>query len=294
MSGAGPTLLHRTAGVGRDNPAVRAIAHILEGLMDVARFLVVFAPLILLLIVLAVWLMMRRTMRTRIEMDRQLEKDSEINEWLVVFGWTNKVIYAPTVVLSLLFFALSFVPDMPMGTLGAIWLAVFLMNFVVEEYEIGMKELLIFILAGACLFVWLVLVGLLAAIAETLGVIDARMNGFAYLAFALIFLFAIGVSWIRGLFNYVAITPNYINIQKGPTESGQQISREEYSTIIDTADILERMLGFGKIIISFRDTRRQPLSLLVWGIGRKSRRLENIRGTITIESRGFPGPDVQS
>ncbi|MDM7991960.1 MAG: hypothetical protein QUS11_01465 [Candidatus Fermentibacter sp.] len=264
--------------------------------MDIVRLIVILAPALMLALLAGAWLLMRRTMRTRIEMDSQLKKDSEISEWLVIFGWTSKIIYAPTVILSLLFFGLSFVPGIHLGTLGAVWLAVFLFNFIIEEYEVGMKELLIFLLAGAALFVWLYLVGVLSDIVTTLGEVDARMNGFAYLAFALIFLFAIGVSWVRGLFNYVAITPNYINVQRGPTESGQQISREDYSTIIDTGDLLERMLGFGKIIISFRDAHRQPISLLVWGIGRKSRRLESIRGTITIEGRrreDMPVPPVQ-
>jgi len=284
--------MRRQGGCG-EKRTLQGNAQALEDLMDMDRYLLMFAPLILFLLVLAVWLLMRRTMRTRIEMDRQLRKDSEINEWLVVFGWTDKIIYVPTVVLSLLFFALSFVPRMPMGTLGAVWLAVFLVNFVIEEYQIGVKELIILVLAGVGLFVWLDLVGLLDEITKTLGGIDARMSGFAYLAFALIFLFAIGVSWIRGLFNYVAITQNYVKIQKGPTESGQQISRGEYSTVIDTADILERMLGFGKIGINFRDTSIQPISMLVWGIGRKSRRLESIRGAITIDNRELPEPDSQ-
>ncbi len=257
--------------------------------MNLVRILVMLAPLILVVLGVAVWLMMRRTIRTRIEMDAQLKRDSEISEWLVLFGWTSKIIYFPTVILSLLFFALSFIPGMPLGTMGAAWLAVFLLNFLIEEYDVGIKELLIFLLAGSGAIVWLFLIGMLSAIAETIGGVDARMNGFAYLVFALIFLVAIAVSWIRGLFDYVAITPNYINIQKGPTESGQQISREEYSTIIDTRDLLERMLGFGKIIVSFRDPHRQPLTLLVWGIGAKSRKLENIRGTITIEGRPRPG-----
>jgi len=284
--------MRRQGGCG-EKRTLQGNAQALEDLMDMDRYLLMFAPLILFLLVLAVWLLMRRTIRTRIEMARQLRKDSEINEWLVVFGWTDKIIYVPTVVLSLLFFALSFVPRMPMGTLGAVWLAVFLVNFVIEEYQIGVKELIILVLAGVGLFVWLDLVGLLDEITKTLGGIDARMSGFAYLAFALIFLFAIGVSWIRGLFNYVAITQNYVKIQKGPTESGQQISRGEYSTVIDTADILERMLGFGKIGINFRDTSIQPISMLVWGIGRKSRRLESIRGAITIDNRELPEPDSQ-
>ncbi|HRY60809.1 MAG TPA: hypothetical protein P5266_01340, partial [Candidatus Fermentibacter sp.] len=162
--------------------------------MDIVRLIVILAPVLMLALLVGAWLLMRRTMRTRIEMDSQLKKDSEISEWLVIFGWTSKIIYAPTVILSLLFFGLSFIPGIHLGTLGAVWLAVFLFNFIIEEYEVGMKELLIFLLAGVALFVWLYLIGVLSDIVETLGEVDARMNGFAYLAFALIFLFAIGVT----------------------------------------------------------------------------------------------------
>ena len=121
--------------------------------MDIVRLLVILAPAIMLALMAGAWLLMRRTMRTRIEMDAHLKRDSEISEWLVIFGWTSKIIYAPTVILSLVFFGLSFIPGMQLGTLGAVWLAVFLFNFIIEEYEVGMKELMIFILACAALFV---------------------------------------------------------------------------------------------------------------------------------------------
>jgi len=88
---------------------------------------------------------------------------------------------------------------------------------------------------------------------------------------------------VRGLFYYVAITPNYLNIQSGPTETGEQVSREEYSTRIDTGDFLERLFGFGRIIITFSDTRRQPLFLLVGRIGKKASTLESIRGKLAVD-----------
>jgi hypothetical protein len=89
---------------------------------------------------------------------------------------------------------------------------------------------------------------------------------------------------------YVAITPNFMNVQSGPTETGEQIFREEFSTRIDTDDFLERLPGFGRIIVTFADQRRQPLMLLVGWIGRKAARLESIRGKIVVncssEDRG--------
>ncbi|MCD6364588.1 MAG: hypothetical protein J7M14_01805, partial [Planctomycetes bacterium] len=99
----------------------------------------------------------------------------------------------------------------------------------------------------------------------------------------MIFLCAIVISWIKGLFYYVAITPNYMNIQVGPTETGEQIAREQYSTRIDTGDFLERLFGFGRIVITFRDQRRQPIMMLVSRIGKTAAKLESIRGKLAVD-----------
>ncbi len=248
-----------------------------------AQTIVFSAPFVLVLIGLFIWLLMRRSIRTRFRMDQQLKKDQDISEWLVVFGWTRKVIYLPVILISLIFFVLSLLIKEPSGTMGAIWLGCFLVNFMIEEFDAGIKELLLLVLGLGGIVLWLSYLHWLDDLWAFLGGISADMNGVAYLIFALIFLVAIGVSWIRGLFFYVAFTPNYVNIQKGPTESGQQIGREEISTIVDTEDLLERMLGFGRILVTFRDARREDIRLLVWGIGKKSRTLESIRGAIVIE-----------
>ncbi|MEN8207771.1 MAG: hypothetical protein ABFR50_00820 [Candidatus Fermentibacteria bacterium] len=247
------------------------------------QIIVFIAPFAIVLLGIVLWLFMRRSIRTRFRMDKQLLEDSDISEWLVVFGWTRKVIYLPVILLSLVFFVLSLLLKEPSGTMGAVWLGFFLVNFMIEEYNSGIKELLLLILGLGGMVLWLSYLHWLDDLWLFLGGISADMNGVAYLIFALIFLVAICVSWIRGLFFYVAFTPNYVNIQKGPTESGQQIGREEISTIVDTEDLLERMLGFGQILVSFRDTRREDIRLLVWGIGKKSRKLESIRGAIVIE-----------
>ncbi len=247
------------------------------------QIIVFIAPFAIILLGVIFWLFMRRSIRTRFRMDQQLKKDPDISEWLVVFGWTRKVIYLPVIALSLVFFVLSLLIKEPSGTMGAIWLGFFLVNFMIEEYDAGIKELLLLVLGLGGMVLWLSYLNWLNDLWSFLGGISADMNGVAYLIFALIFLVAICVSWIRGLFYYVAFTPNYVNIQRGPTESGTQIGREEISTSVDTKDLLERMLGFGSIMVTFRDARREDIRLLVWGIGKKSRKLESIRGAIVIE-----------
>jgi hypothetical protein len=108
---------------------------------------------------------------------------------------------------------------------------------------------------------------------------------------AAILLVAVAISWIRGLFYYVALTPNYMNVQTGPTESGEQVSREGYGTRIDTGDFLERLLGFGRIMITFNDRRRPPIICLVARIGKKANKLEALRGKLAVD-RYQPGYDV--
>ena len=247
------------------------------------QIIVFIAPFATALLGIILWLFMRRSIRTRFRMDQQLLKDPDISEWLVVFGWTRKVIYLPVILLSLVFFVLSLLLKEPSGTMGAIWLGCFLVNFMIEEYDAGIKELLLLVLGLGGMVLWLSYLHWLDDLWSFLGGISADMNGVAYLIFALIFLVAICVSWIRGLFFYVAFTPNYVNIQRGPTESGQQIGREAIETGFDTEDLLERMLGFGSILVTFRDSRREDIRLLVWGIGKKARKLESIRGAIVIE-----------
>jgi hypothetical protein len=114
------------------------------------------------------------------------------------------------------------------------------------------------------------------------------MNAAVYLVVGLMGLFAILVSWLKGLFYYVTITPNYMNLQEGPTESGEQIGREDYNSRIDTSDFLERLMGFGRIIITFReDRKREPIAILVWRIQSKAQMLERVRGKLAIDHQAI-------
>ena len=109
-----------------------------------------------------------------------------------------------------------------------------------------------------CLLLWLHLLGGVLPFLGLFGHLAFSISGTGYLLIALIGLLTIGISWLRGLFYYVAITPNYPDLQVGPTEAGEQIGREDYNTKIDTSDFLERLLGFGRISITFKDRSRPP------------------------------------
>ncbi|KPK85690.1 MAG: hypothetical protein AMJ81_03165 [Phycisphaerae bacterium SM23_33] len=256
---------------------------------DWKKIVVLLLPFFLVIVAAIAWLVLKRTIRSRFRMERQLRDDPDINEWLVVFGWSRKVLYGPTILMCLVAAALMLaretraIPNLNAGIVGGIWLAVFFVNFLVDEYEMSVKVLLIALLLLLVLFLWLLFLGWVVPFVRAFRHLAVSVNSTGYLVIAALFLVATFVSWLRGLFYYVALTPNYLNIQTGPTETGEQVSREEYSTRIDTGDFLERLFGFGRIIITFSDQRRQPVVLLVGRIGRKAAKLESIRGKLAVD-----------
>lgn len=256
---------------------------------DWKRIAIFSIPFMLIAISVIVWLFMRKTLRSRRNMERQLREDPDINEWLVVFGWSRKILYLPMVLSSVIACILMYIGQAAgwgpaFGhVVGGIWLGVFVLNFLVDEYEMSVKVLVIALLCVVLLCLWLVALDWFVPFLRFFRNLRFSLSAQGYLILALLFLLAIGVAWLKGLFYYVAITPNYLNIQVGPTETGEQVSREEYSTRIDTGDFLERMLGFGRIVVTFADQRRQPMLLLVGRIGPKAAKLESIRGKLAVD-----------
>ena len=236
-------------------------------------------------------LILRKTVRTRLATERQIRDDPDINEWLVVFDWTNKILYVPTIVMSLvaallmLLGKVSWLDWITPGLVGGLWFTVFFINFLIEEYELNIKVILIGLLCAALILLWLHLVGWVRPFLSVFHHISVRLNAGGYLVLAVLVIVVIAFSSIRVLFFYVAITPNFVNIQEGPTETGTHVAQEDYNSRIDTRDFLERLMGFGRILIIFKDQKRAPLSLLVWRIKQRATSLEAIRGTISVEQR---------
>ncbi|MHC4167235.1 MAG: hypothetical protein ACYSWQ_09790 [Planctomycetota bacterium] len=226
----------------------------------------------------------RKPLRTRLRMQKVVRDDPDINDWLIVFSWTPKILYVPTIIASFLAAILSCFESIPPAAIGGIWTAVFFLNFLVEEYNISIKILLIAVVGIGFFLLWLHLLGWVVPFLRLFQRIALSMNAAVYLVVGLIGLLAILVSWLRGLFYYVTITPNYMNLQEGPTESGEQIGREDYNSRIDTSDFLERLMGFGRIVITFReDRKREPVVVLVWQIQKKAQLLERVRGKLAID-----------
>ena len=237
------------------------------------------------------WLLIRRTLRTRLRMEKGLRLDPDMNDWLVIFGWTSKVLYVPTMSAAVLATILMFLQESGWGIfagidphlVGGVWFAIFFINFLIEEYNINIRLLIIAFSCAGVLLLWLHLLGWVTGFLGLFKHLAFSISGTGYLLIAIIGALTISVSWLRGLFYYVAITPNNLDIQTGPSEAGEQIGREDYSTKIDTGDFLERLLGFGRIGITFKDKTRPQISLLVWRVEKKAEMLEKVRAKLTVD-----------
>jgi hypothetical protein len=66
-------------------------------------------------IAIIAWLLLRKTLRTRLRMEKTMRKDPDIDEYLVVFDWTPKVLYFPTIIASFIVAVLMYLHE------GEIW-----------------------------------------------------------------------------------------------------------------------------------------------------------------------------
>lgn len=236
------------------------------------------------------WVFLRKTIRTRLRVVKSLKEDPDINDYLVIFDWTPKILYIPSIAVSFLAALIMLFAEHVPGfgfvnaeLIGGVWFGVVFANLIIEEYNISIKLLLIGIVSFWALLLWLHLLSWAGGFLGLFRNIAFEISSTGYILLGLAGLLTILVSWLRGLFFYIAITPNYMNLQEGPTETGQQLSREDYNTVIDTSDFLERLMGFGKIVIIFKDMKRTPLVFLVWGIQKKAQMLERVRGKFAID-----------
>ena len=229
-----------------------------------------------------VFFILKKTVRTRLATEKQIHDDPDINEWLVIFDWSNKVLYVPLILASIVA-GILILSGVDPEWVGGIWFAVLFLNFLIGEYEVNIKMILIGLLCIALVLLWLHLLGWVGRFLNLFRELPVNLNATAYFLVASLGLLAVGISWVKGLFFYVALMPNYMNIQEGPTETGEHIGKEDYNSHVNTRDFLERLMGFGRIVIVFKDRKREPMTMLVWGIKGKSARLEAIRATLSVE-----------
>ena len=237
------------------------------------------------------WLLLRRTLRTRLRMKKIMTEDPDIDDYLIIFDWTSKILYFPTMIASIVAANLMFLQEADLWffssinpkIIGSAWFIIFFVNFIIEEYDITIMVLLTSLLGIAFLLLWLNLVGWVSGFLGLFKHFALSISATGYLLVSIIGFLTILISWLKGLFYYVTITPNYMNLQEGPTETGEQIGREDYNTRIDTSDFFGRLLGFGKIVITFKDRKRQPICLQVSNIRSKAQLLERVRAKLVID-----------
>jgi hypothetical protein len=251
------------------------------------------------------WLLLRRTLRTRLRMKKIMTEDPDIDDYLIIFDWTSKILYFPTMIASIVAANLMFLQEADLWffssinpkIIGSAWFIIFFVNFIIEEYDITIMVLLTSLLGIAFLLLWLNLVGWVSGFLGLFKHFALSISATGYLLVSIIGLLTILISWLKGLFYYVTITPNYMNLQEGPTETGEQIGREDYNTRIDTSDFFGRLLGFGKIVVTFKDRKRQPICLQVSNIRSKAQLLERVRAKLVIDhsfkSAVRPQPEPQ-
>jgi hypothetical protein len=244
-------------------------------------------PFALIALTLLVFVVFRGTLRTRLRVAMQFRDDPDVNDWLIIYDWSHKALYAPAAVMVAIDWRM--LPADPTSqVIGGIWLGTFVLCFLIDEYQVSLKVLGSTVLLAVLVCLWLYQLGWLGRSFHALGRVSVSMSWMGFLFFGLLFSIGVVTSWIKGLFCYVAITPNYMNIQGGLTETAEQVSREDYTTRVDTGDFLERILGFGRIVITFRDSRRLPMMMLVGGIGKKTQALETIRGKVMVDTHSSP------
>jgi hypothetical protein len=268
-----------------------ALAPKKRSLWTTSKMIAFYIAIGLAVAIIVAWLALRKTLRTRLRMKKVMTDDPDIDDFLIVFNWTPKILYFFTIIASILASILMFLhqkeiwffASMKPEIIGGVWFAIFFLNFLVEEYNITIKTLIITLLSIGFLFLWLNLVGWVSAFLGLFKHFALSISATGYLLVSLIGMFTILISWLKGLFYYVTITPNYMNLQEGPTETGEQIGREDYNTRVDTSNFFGRLLGFGNIVITFKDKKRQPITFLVDSIKHKSQMLEKVRAKLVID-----------
>jgi hypothetical protein len=243
-----------------------------------------FASGILSFGILAFLVLMRRA-TTRWEMEERLRLDGDIHDWLVLFNWTKKILHVPTICCSFLAaFAVWLFPEAG-KVVGALWFCVWLFCHTIEDNDIGLS---VAIAMFVCVLLFVVLAifgGVLDDIADLARLISLTASPSLYIGFGLVYLISILISYIKGLFYYVAIEPNQMIVQFKIGEDGETFQRTQYDARVEaTADIFEWFFfDTATIKIQFRDGKRSPMEYYVGRIRRKARYLSAVLGVTAID-----------
>jgi hypothetical protein len=224
-----------------------------------------------------------KSIRTRIARDNELRQDQSISVWLTTFDWTWLVLFVPSILVLILCGLAGYIINwaLPEGqtnliihrVLGGFTFGFVCLNAAVVIFKLTPARvlLLFLVIGGFCLILLLMGVDIFLHFFEKFKHLGVKVDPFGYLLMAYVGFFFLRLIWIAGLFDYIVMAPNRLDIQRGLSESERGIQRKDFRISVDTEDVILRLFKAGRIIISFPHSDRLPMSYLVTGIDKKSR-----------------------
>ncbi len=241
--------------------------------------------------ILAFVALMRRA-TTRWEMEQRLHDDKDIHDWLVIFNWTKKILHIPTVACAFLAaFIVWLYSDSENSAaigniVGATWFCVWLFCHIIEDNNIGLAVAVAIFVAVVLFAALAVFGGVFRDIVEFAAEwIHISASPALYIGFGLVYLMSIAMSYIKGLFYYVALEPNQMIVQFKIGEDGETFQRMQYDARVEaTVDIFEWFFfNMATIKIQFRDGKRSPMEFYVGRIKKKAGWLSAVLGVTAID-----------
>ena len=261
---------------------------------DAEPIAVCFASGIVSFVIIAFVVLLNRA-KTRWEMEERLFNEKG-EDYLVIFNWTKKILHLPTVIASFLAALIVWVSAPNGGApselaktipviVGAAWFCVWLVCHTIEDYDFNLTTVI-------ALFATILLVIVLVSfgnawneIGKILRKVSITASPVLYIGFGIAYSASIVLSYIKGVFYYVAIEPNQITIQHKIGEDAETFQKMHYDVRVETAvDIFEWFFyDTGTIEITFHGGKRPPIDCYVGGIRKKAPRLGNILGVMAVE-----------
>lgn len=243
-----------------------------------------------------------KSIRTRIARDNDLRQDQNIDVWLTIFDWTWLILFVPSMVVLVLCGVTGYIINWAVPAeqaansivhqvLGGFAFGIFCLNAAVVIFKLTPTRVLVLFLSmvGLCLILLLMGVDIFLGFFGKLKYLGVEVEPQGYLLMAYVGFFFLRLIWISGLFEYIAMAPNRLDIQRGLSESERGIQRKDFRVSIDTEDVILRLFKVGRIIISFPLSDRLPMSYLVMGIDKKAKYAMEAASVVSIGRGQQPG-----
>jgi len=226
--------------------------------------------------------------QTRFDVEERIVEYQEITEYIILWNRPRWILYVPTLALSLVFALIiglqraNMIPEfVTLSTLGGTWVFLGFINVLIEQFHIEVKDVVMFFSVLGFLALLLYFLGLAAQAIELYRYLGVPLPMKFYIIAAFVIALVIGIGWLYGLFHYTALTPNMVEIQRGLTETSDQIKIASARSRPDTTDLLERMMGCGflELNLNTESGERWTQNFFLPGISRvheKVRRIESI------------------